>query len=173
MGLRLFQRWRGLGSKGEVCEGKNYRIICVMANPTVIWRLGCPFLPRPEIREQWHHVLKPEQIKRCRRESYGPPDIRIRKRMLRKGRMNGEKCFWSDILGGSSLCGCQLLFFLVNWILRSPVFSQDQMSGGAFFIVKYEAKVWHLVIWQQCQCSGVLGKVISVNHFCKIIRIKQ
>lgn len=41
--------------------------------------------------------------------------------------------FLTHVLGGSSLPQYQLLFFLVNLIFRSLAFTQDQMSGGAFF----------------------------------------
>lgn len=55
--------------------------------------------------------------------------------MSREGKsMNGKKCSWSEVLGESSLVKCQLPLFLVNWILRSLAFTQDQMPGGAFFI---------------------------------------
>lgn len=39
---------------------------------------------------------------------------------------------WSGILGGNNKPPCQLLFFLVSLIWRSPAFAQGQMSDAAF-----------------------------------------
>lgn len=118
---------------------KSYRITSIKANPTVslssftvawdMWTVNFAGQSKEEDGQKNHKELH---------------DVRIKKRMVRKGRRNGRKRAWSpwsDVLGGSSLPQCWLLLFLVNLILRSLAFTQDQMSDGVFFSCEVCPKV--------------------------------
>lgn len=112
---------------------KTYRITSILANLTVVWRLNYRPLQWPEICEQWHYLFRPEQRKSRQNNHKDFHGLRIRKRMVREGRRNSKKCSRFDILGRSSVPQRQLLLFLVNLILGSLAFTQDQMSVGGFF----------------------------------------
>lgn len=68
---------------------------------------------------------------------------KIRKIMLIEGMRNGKKCSRFDFLGRSSLPGCQLLRFLVNFIVRFPG-TRWQVEPPS--VVHYVTKVRHLEI---------------------------
>lgn len=112
---------------------KTYRITSILANLTVVWRLNYRPLQWPEICEQWHFLFRPEQRKSRQNNHKDFHGLRIRKRMVREGRRNSKKCSRFDILGRSSVPQHQLLLLLVNLILGSLAFTQDQMSVGGFF----------------------------------------
>ena len=119
---------------------KNYRISSIVANPIASCRLDYPPSRWPEICELWHYLFSQSKEKDGQKNQKDLHSIRIWKRMVREGSKKEKKhswFSWSHILGGSSLPRCQVLFFLVELILRSPAIPQDQMSGGAFFSCEY------------------------------------
>ena len=86
---------------------------------------------------QLSHQGRPEQGRRRWTKNYKDcHSIRIKKKMVRKGRRNRKKhswSSWSDALGRSSLPRCGLLLFLVSLIFRSSAFAQNQIASRAFF----------------------------------------
>ena len=86
---------------------------------------------------QLSHQGRPEQGRRRWTKNYKDcHSIRIKKKMVRKGRRNRKKhswSSWSDVLGRSSLPRCGLLLFLVSLIFRSSAFAQNQIASRAFF----------------------------------------
>ena len=132
-GLSLFQRNGGTGNQREVYDEQNYRITSIAANPTAVWSLDYSPLQWPRCVNDG--IFFPGQSK-TKGEQKNHKDFhstKIRKRMGRERRKKEKKHSWSNVLRESSLPWCQLFLFLFNLIFRPPGFTQDQVSGKAFF----------------------------------------
>lgn len=91
--------------------------------------------------------------------------VRIRKRMIRKGRRNGKKpCLILSIwrLGrkqsASRLTTPRLIWLWGLWCSR-----MTWCQVGSSSVVKYVPKLQHLVIWPWRQWSGILVMVLHMN----------
>lgn len=129
-------------NRKEVCNGQNYRYRRhhSKSNSWLEIRL-CSFAVTQDMRT----IALPFQARTAQNMGKDLHDIRIKKRTVREWRGNRKKCYEANILGGNSLPWCQLLFFLVNLILRFSEFIQNQMSSEAFF--SYEICTHGLTPW--------------------------
>ena len=101
----------------------------------------------PSLAMAWDNgILFPGQSKAKgeQKNQKGLHGVGVRKRMVREGRRNGNKCgkkgsqsSWSDVLGGSILPWCQLLLFLDGLIGGLQRLHRARCPVEPFSAVKY------------------------------------